>query len=343
MSEVEKAIDALRSHFAEMESSGVSGVGNQETEKASLDASLSQLGLPGIGPADATAPFELLRTQPAQLELTAYLASALTGLTEEQRQLVFQLSDTVALICEDLGIDLYEPRKKTDPVHHADVVDSDVFHIDRERVQSSDLLIHLAHFPSTGAGEELSFAFEALVPIVVVSHSAVRVSRMVTGIPNLIVVITYDEPEELRSVLRERLAEIRPLLVQRKLAFADYDVNIVGERIRQLRMAQGMTREDVAAATRRRAEISVDLLTRLEESTDRIANPTLLHLRELADVLKTSVVDLVEPDLEETIFASLSSWVGDRQAARFPTMSKRDRNKLVRRVLLRVLDSLEDD
>jgi hypothetical protein len=55
---------------------------------------------------------------------------------------------------------LYEPRKKTDPVHYPDVGATDVFHIDRGRVLNSEFLIHLAHFSSTGSGEELNFAYD---------------------------------------------------------------------------------------------------------------------------------------------------------------------------------------
>jgi hypothetical protein len=35
-----------------------------------------------------------------------------------------------------------------------------VFHIDRGRVLNYDFLIHLAHFSSTGSGEELNFAYD---------------------------------------------------------------------------------------------------------------------------------------------------------------------------------------
>lgn len=88
----------------------------------------------------------------------------------EQRQLVFQLSDSISEVCRSLEIDLYEPRKKTDPVNNPNVRDSDVFQIDRERVLGSDLVIHLAHYPSTGAGEELDMAYGGLVPILIVAH-----------------------------------------------------------------------------------------------------------------------------------------------------------------------------
>lgn len=349
MSEAEAALSAIRTHFETIDSSQYEMEVRKYSPELSQggpmieDETLADVGLRGLETSDAPNALVPLRSRPAHTPLDAYLASALTGLNEIQRQLVFHLSDTVGVICGELDIDLYEPRKKTDPVHHQSVADSDVFHIDRERVISSDLLIYLAHHPSTGAGEELDFAYNAMVPIVVVSHSNSRVSRMVTGIPGLVITVNYDEPEELRALLRETLLGLRPQLVQRKLAFSDYDVNIVGDRIRKLRESQGLTRDQLVAATSTRFQISREMLTRLEESTDRTANPSLVVLRELATALKTSVADLVEPDLQEVILTTLTSWVADRQAARFGDMSVRDRNKILRRLLLRLIDNLEQD
>jgi len=282
----------------------------------------------------------LFQPQPSPLPLEGYLASALTGLSGEQRMLVFQLSDVIATICAEHGITLYEPRKKTDPVFNAEVPDPEVFRIDRERVLSSDLLIHLCHYPSTGAGEELDFAHNSLVPIILISHSSTRVSRMIRGIPSLKLEITYTEPEDLRAELRNRLTELRPILEQRKLAFSRYDVNVVGSKVRALREELGLTREDVATSSK---TMTVDLLKNIEESPDRIGNPSLVHLREIATILKTTVADLVEPDLSERLLVALQEWVTGRSAARFEGINLKDRNKIVRRVLLRVIDSLENE
>src|SRR5438128_10912688 len=57
-----------------------------------------------------------------RVPLRAYLACALTGLTVDQRNnTVFDLSDRVNRICLEIDIELYEPRKKTDPAHSADM------------------------------------------------------------------------------------------------------------------------------------------------------------------------------------------------------------------------------
>ena len=334
--------NVLRGHFAQ----GNADFGDRAIQAGGPRQPRGELvPLPGLsGTFEADESVRIYNDTPiARVPLEAYLASALTGLSGSDRGLVFQLSDTVGLVCSDAGIELYEPRKKTDPVHHAEVPDSEVFHLDREKVIASDLVIFLSHFPSTGAGEELDIAFNALVPILVISHAETKVSRMVTGIPGLVRQISYEEPEDLRSSLAAELAEIRPLLEQRKLALGTYDANIVGDRVRILRQEQGLTRKQIAQAASARAPMSEEFLTRLESSTDRDANPSLLQLRELAFALKTTVADLVEPSLEGIILDRLSRWVGDTSAARFEGMSTKDRNRILRRLLLRMIDSLEND
>jgi transcriptional regulator with XRE-family HTH domain len=329
----EDAADRLRSHFA--------GTTSGEFEER-LDRYCPELALTVPEPNEATPLSQLILFRPQQspLRLQAYLASALTGLSYEQRQLVFQLSDVISTICSDLDIDLYEPRKQTDPVHHADISASDVFRLDRERVLESDLVIHLCHYASTGSGEELDFATSALVPVVLVSQSENRISRMVTGIPGLKVQVQYTEPEELRVELRDRLSELRPILEERKLAFSNLHVNIVGNRIRSLREDLQLTRADVAT---RIPFLTEDTLAQIEESIDSTSNPSLVQLRQIAAILSTTVADLVEPSLDDRLLTLLQDWMQNRQEARFSGISRKDRNRIVRRLLLRVIDSLEED
>ncbi|MBI1926007.1 helix-turn-helix transcriptional regulator [Candidatus Poribacteria bacterium] len=262
----------------------------------------------------------LFQPQPASLPLEAYLACALTGLTAEQRQLILDLSKIVAETCRVNDINLYEPRKHTAPVHHADTPADMVFKLDRERVLRSDVLIHLCHYPSTGAGEELDIASNALLPIILISHSETRVSRMVTGIPSFKLEIQYTDPEDLKYQLTECLTEIRPILEQRKMVFSDYEVNIVGNRIRLLREELGLTREEVVAHA---PHLPADILRQIEESVDRVSNPTLIQLREIATILKTTVADLVEPDVNNRLMATLQDWIsGNDTTMRLPDPEK---------------------
>ena len=284
----------------------------------------------------------LVHPQPRVLPLNAYLASALTGLEPTQKSLINHLSDMVNVVCRSVDINLYEPRKKTDPVHNAEVPNTDVFRIDKERVVASDLLIHLCHFPSAGSGEELSFAHDALVPIVLIIHGDQKVSRMITGIPSVKFEIHYNEPEEMREMLEEQLREIRPLLEQRRLAKQEHSENIVGAKVKELRLEASFTREKLAGMVGLEAAAISDI----EENVDIVSNPSLTQLRLIATALKTTVAELVNPDYTESILSGIQSMVEDRTietaAARFKGVSTKDQRALMERFLIRVLYFLKE-
>ena len=285
-----------------------------------------------------TSPVILYQREAAPLRLDAYLASALTGLDEPERQHLFDVSTIVMEVCGEVEIDLYQPVNATDPINNPDVSAEDVFSIDRQQVLRSDLLIHVADYASTGAGEELDFALAALIPIVLVAHGDTKVSRMVTGIPALKLMITYRNLDELRDELRDRLADIRPILEQRKLAFSEFDKNMVGHKVQVTRQESGLTKEDVASNSG--DLLTVERIREIEGSLDSESNPSLLELRTLAAVLKTTVADLVEPDLDERLIALLRELMLKGVAAR-SMMSERDQRVVLRRLLYRVLDSTE--
>jgi transcriptional regulator with XRE-family HTH domain len=203
------------------------------------------------------------------------------------------------------------------------------------------LLIHLCHFPSTGSGEELSFAYDALVPIILIAPGDQRVSRMVTGIPSVKIEIRYQEPEDLRGMLEDRLWEIRPLLEQRRLTMNEFSENVVGAKIKDLRLEENLSREDLAA----RVGLTPEGLANIEDNVDTVANPSLTTLRLIATALKTTVAELVNPDYNESILASLQSILNERAtsvAARFRGLSDKDRRALMRRFLVRLLHDLEE-
>jgi transcriptional regulator with XRE-family HTH domain len=294
----------------------------------------------GIGPL-LMAESALSHPLPQRLRLGAYLASALTGLLPENRSVVDHLSDIIDFTCRGVEIDLYQPAKYTDPQKHAVISSADVFKKDRERVVTSDLLIHLCHFPSTGSGEELSFAYDALVPIILIAPGAQAVSRMVTGIPSLKIEIRYSQPSELRELLEARLWEIRPLLEQRRLAMTGFSQNIVGAKIKELRIEAGLTRDDLAD----RVGLTVEGLIEIEENIDSVSNPSLTKLRLIATALKTTVAELVNPDYAETIISAIQSILAEKAtnvAARFSRMSDRDRKTIVSRYLIRILDIIQN-
>ena len=224
--------------------------------------------------------------------INAYLATALTGLSPQERAHVFEMSDVTADVCDEAGISLYQPRAKTDPVHNPAVPDHEVFRRDRRRVRRSDLLIYLADYPSTGAGLELVFAYEALIPIVVLANQSTRVSRMVTGSPGSLFLVRYRSIEEFREALLERFREILPSLMQKRATLRRHNRNRLGERIRVLREARGMSHEDLAR------EIGAEFfnasqIREWEESSDVESNLNTMYLREIAAALNAKAADLL--------------------------------------------------
>ena len=161
---------------------------------------------------------------------------------------------------------------------------------------------------------------------------------MVLGIPALKLVITYNTLDELRVQLRQRLTEIRPILEERKLSFSAFDNNIVGNKVRLLREEAYLTREEIASNSH--GLLTFERLSVIEQSSDKVSNPSLMELRALSALLKTTVADLAEPDLQERLLVILHEWLDGRVAARFD-MSRHDRNKIITRLLLRVIDDLQ--
>ena len=290
--------------------------------------------VPDTGARDAI----LSQREATPLRLNAYFATALTSLTQEKRDVLFAVADVVVTVSEEMGIEVYQPWKATDPVQHPEVAAEVVFSMDRERVLDSDLVIHIADYASTGAGEELDFALAALIPIVLLSRGDAVVSRMVLGIPGLKLQVTYNTLDELRVELREVLGEIRPVLEERKLSFSDFDNNIVGNKVRLMREESYLTREELASSSM--GLLTVERLRVIEESGDKVSNPSLLELRVLSTFLKTTVADLAEPDLKQRVLVMLNEWLDGRSDARYG-MSRNDRNKIITRLLLRIADDLQ--
>jgi transcriptional regulator with XRE-family HTH domain len=280
-----------------------------------------------------TGAIKLAEVDDVSVELHAYLASALTGLSEDERRHIFLLSDTISLICSDYGIKLYEPRKATDPVHHPDVKDHDVFKLDRTRVQTSDLLICLAHHPSFGAGQELDFAFSMLLPILVITPMEKPVSRMVKGIPTALTVIQYREPEELKDRLRAALIELKPLLLDRRFSLAKPEAHYIGLRVRALREQQGWTQKELAQAAR----VEVAFIEQLESENEKESNPSIMQLRVIATVLKVPLARLIDPAPNERTAFEIMDALPQLLAARYGHMRETDKAVVIRSILERAM------
>lgn len=232
------------------------------------------------------------RSDAAEERPSAYLATALTTLAPMEREHVFAVSDVAASACADVGISLYQPRQVTDPVNDPTIPDHLVFLLDRQKVRRSDLVIFHADYPSTGAGLELVFAHDALIPIVALADRDTKVSRMVTGIPGPLFMVRYAGHEDLHYQLVAQLRAILPFLMTRRAALKGHAGTRLGERIRQLREARGMTHEDLARAAGMRA-FTPEEIRQWEEGSDLESNLSVIYLREIATALEVAAADLL--------------------------------------------------
>lgn len=105
-------------------------------------------------------------------------------------------------------MDLYEPRKRTDPVEHPAVTAEEVFGLNRTTLLASDALVHLAHIPSTGSGLDLAFAWNAEIPIVLIAPYSAKSSRMLVGMPTELLVLRFKDVDELRAQFAEVIREL---------------------------------------------------------------------------------------------------------------------------------------
>lgn len=226
----------------------------------------------------------------------AYFASALTGLSEQSRDQVFQEASWVRSVCEEHRIFLYEPRKYTDPVDNAEIPAARVYATDRAQVSECDFLILYCRHTSFGAGQEIEIAAAAGTPIIALIPQGMKLSRMVLGCYAPLVQIEYDSRLVLETELRTAIPEVLNHRVARRIPISESGL---GERVRTLRERLGLSRETVSHLVGTTAPAILEL----EQGSCQLQNPSVSALRRLAHVLKTSVgylVDGVVPLPEQT-------------------------------------------
>lgn len=223
--------------------------------------------------------------------LTAYLSTALTGVAPDARAGIDATVAVVREVCASPAVDLdvYFPGDHTDPLRDAHVTPEEVFRIDRNRVKSADVLLAFGHVPSVGVGQELNMALASALPVVFLVPDGVRVSRMALGAPYRSVQVPYATEDELRARLHDTLAALRPGLEARRTRTAPLDANVTGAKVRAAREHRGLTREQLADAT----GLTAAALALLEDSPDRLADPSLTQLRLLAAALGVQTAELL--------------------------------------------------
>src|SRR6266481_2340610 len=221
----------------------------------------------------------LARCPVEKIILRAYLATALTGLQTHERGEVFEASNCIGTVCEQSGFALYQPRLKTDPIEHSEVVPRDVYLTDRERVVTSDLVIALCTQPSFGVGIEIQLAAGAVVPVLLLSKKGIHLSKMVTGGLGHTRVIEFTDLVKLAGQLGLALDEIRPHLERRRKSVDQLNGDTLPFRLRDLRERSKYSVRSLSAL----AGLSEARIDDIEQRDERVSQPMVSEIRMLGD------------------------------------------------------------
>lgn len=227
--------------------------------------------------------------------LTAYFASALTGLTKKQKREIESLDQKIDEICnsyKSYSIALYRPRMNTDPVENPDVPNRDVYEIDRERVVTADLLILAAIFPSLGAGMELQLAHQSCKSVILLKKEGQPLSRMVSGCPVRMEIAEYKRLAELPGKVTRAMDSLLPLVAQAspsELRPPGDTPDDFGSRLASMRDQRKFSQADLA----KMVGVDAAYIESLESKPEQITNPSLFMLRRLAKALRVDETYLV--------------------------------------------------
>lgn len=124
---------------------------------------------------------QTLRLEDSNERITAYIASGLTSLNDDQLAIVELVSSFLSECCGEADVLVHQPILHTHPKDHADLAAHDVHATDFARVIGSDLVIAIGDFASWGAGKELVWAERLRIPVLMLVRPKNGISRLVTG------------------------------------------------------------------------------------------------------------------------------------------------------------------
>lgn len=145
-------------------------------------------------------PQQLQFEAPAEDPVSAYLASGLTSLNEDQITIVELVSGMVAGFCGEAGVMVHQPVLHTHPKDHGALSAEEVHAKDFASVTESDVVIAVGDFASWGAGKELVWAERLRTPTLLLLRKGRAMSRLVLGTTGDVEVAEWRFPDDLREV-----------------------------------------------------------------------------------------------------------------------------------------------
>jgi transcriptional regulator with XRE-family HTH domain/nucleoside 2-deoxyribosyltransferase len=219
------------------------------------------------------------------IPLRAYLASALTDLSKDDRDRVYEISRQLKALCALHGVALYLPFEHTDPVAHSDIPAPQVYERDRKQVVTSDFLLVLCAAASYGVGQENEIAANHGVPVAYLIQKGSRVSRMLLGSDTRKVVIEYENTADLLAQIKEFLLSTTPALTKKRESIGATEPLGIGQRIRDLRERTNVPRKSLTDLM----GVDEQRLVRVEEHSQEEGSLTVGQLRDLANYLNVDI------------------------------------------------------
>ena len=143
-------------------------------------------------------------------EKSVYICGPLTGLDEDKGKKLRRFYEEIADLCEELfGVRAFVPHEHYDPIANPNATPEEINHIEREQVTKKSLcLIAVADEDSWGGGIEVEMAWNAWVPVILVSHVDKRVSRLLRGNPSILKEVKYFGTDDALDKIAEALEEV---------------------------------------------------------------------------------------------------------------------------------------
>ena len=222
---------------------------------------------------------------PSDDPVTAYLASGLTSLNEDQITIVELVSGLVAGFCSEAGVVVHQPVLHTHPKDHSDLTPSEVHDADFVKVITSDVIIAIGDFASWGAGKELAWAERFRTPVLMLLRKDHQVSRLVEGTSADIKIAEWRFHDDIREVWTT-------YFVQRKAQLEDHRrlrsarIHLWSPTLRTIRSVYDLLdkteRTEVAAISR----LTQRRVNEIVSSPQSIAHASLDELQALVAALE---------------------------------------------------------
>jgi len=214
----------------------------------------------------------------------AYMSSALTNLTKENRQIVENLNLEIKKACASIDVALYLPQEASNPATHDDTLSAEeVYILDRWRIAEAHFVLLNADCQSFGVGQEAEIACSMGIPLIIFHHKDTKVTRMLKGSPCIFIsdglpimqpsqsLIDYRDHEELIAKLVDRINILKQSLKPEK----QYStlVDSFGKRLKRIRNSKGLDLKTLS----KRTGLSVSFLSLLEMSKTDVGELVQRH------------------------------------------------------------------